>query len=154
VNGKSLGVKKRNSQDFPAAGLRWSAAFVKGNNTVSVVAKKGNTKVEDNISFQYQTEKWGKPAQLKIEKLSEENGIATVQVKLYDDKNVQCLDAVNFVRFGLAGDGELIDDLGTSTGSRYVQMYNGRAIIRIKTNKGKNAVSAKVEGLPTALIQL
>jgi beta-galactosidase len=154
VNGKSMGVKKRNSQDFPAAGLRWNAVFVKGNNTVKVIAKKGAVKVEDNISFQYQTEKWGKPSQLKIEKVSEVNGVATVEVKLYDDKKVQCLDAVNFVRFGLAGDGELIDDLGTSSGSRYVQLYNGRAIIRINTNKSKNVVTAKVDGIPTAFINL
>jgi hypothetical protein len=30
------------------------------------------------------------------------------------------------------GDGKLIDNLGTSSGSRYVQPYKGRAVIRIK----------------------
>jgi beta-galactosidase len=89
-----------------------------------------------------------------IEKISEENGVATVQVKLLDEKNVQCLDAANWIRFGLTGDGELVDDLGTSSGSRYVQMYNGRAIIRVKTKQGKSVVSAKVEGVPTAFINL
>ena len=89
-----------------------------------------------------------------IEKLSEENGVATIEVKLFDDKNVQCLDAANWIRFGLAGDGELIDDLGTSSGSRYVQMYNGRAIIRVKTKNGKSVVSAKVDGVPTVFINL
>ena len=41
VNGKSYGVKKRNSQDFPAAGLRWNVKLNKGENTVNVIAKKG-----------------------------------------------------------------------------------------------------------------
>jgi beta-galactosidase len=154
VNGKSAGVKKRNSQDFPAAGLRWNVKLNKGENVVRVVAKKMKMQVEDTIRFQYQTEKWSKPAKTIIEKISEENGVATLQVKLLDEKNIQCLDAANPVRFGLTGDGEMLDDLGTSSGSRYVQMYNGRAIIRIKTKQGKSVVSAKVEGVPTAFINM
>ena len=36
------------------------------------------------------------------------------------------------VRFSLAGGGVLIDNQGTSTGSRVVQLYNGRAQISIR----------------------
>lgn len=154
VNGKSAGVKKRNSQDFPAAGLRWNAKFNKGLNKVYVVARKNKQQVIDEISFQYQTEKWGKPSKAIIEKIKEENGITTVQVKLFDDKNIQCLDAANWIRFGLTGDGKLMDDLGTSSGSRLVQLYNGRAIIRVQTNNGKSVVSAKIDGVPTAFMNL
>jgi beta-galactosidase len=152
VNGKSMGIKKRNSQDFPAAGLRWNVVLNKGKNDVKVIAKKGKIVIEDEISFQYQTDKWGKPAKLLIEKVKEENGIITLQAKLLDDKNVQCLDAANWIRFGLTGDGELIDNQGTSSGSNYVQLYNGRATISVKTKNGKSAVSAKVEGVPTVFI--
>jgi len=154
LNGKSYGIKKRNSQDFPAAGLRWELPFNKGGNSIRVVAKKGKTTIQDTISFQYQTEKWGKPALAQIEKLGEENGIATVQVKLLDAKQLQCLDATASVRFALAGDGKLIDNLGTPSGSRYVQLYNGRAIIRVKTNGGKSVVSAKVDGVATVFVNL
>src|SRR4030095_15075747 len=152
VNGKSLGVKKRNSRDFPAAGLRWNVVLNKCKNEVKVIARRDKTTVEDAISFQYQTEKWGKPAKLFIEKLSEEKGIVTMQVKLVDDKNIQCLDAANWVLFGLTGDGELIDDLGTSSGSRYVQMCNGRAVLRVKKGIGPSAFSVKSDGIPTALL--
>jgi beta-galactosidase len=154
VNGKSYGIKKRNSQDFPAAGLRWNVLFNKGNNEVRVIAKKGKVQVRDSIRFEYQVEKWGKPAKLAFEKIGEENGIATMQVKLLDDKGVLCLDAANWVRFKLAGDGQLIDNLGTSSGSRYVQAYNGRAIIRIQTNSGKNVVSAHADSMATAFLNL
>jgi beta-galactosidase len=154
VNGKSLGVKKRNSQDFPAAGLRWNTPLVAGKNNVRVIAKKGKTVVEDQISFDYQTEKWDKPARMTVQKISEENGIATIEVNLLDSKNVKCLDSRSWIRFGLAGDGELIDNQGTSSGSRLVQAYNGRAIIRVKTNQGKNTVSVKSEGIPTTIISL
>lgn len=149
VNGKSYGVKKRNSQDFPAAGLRWNVKLEPGLNSINVIARKGKDFVRDNLSFQYQTETWGKPAKLVIEKVKEANGIATVQARVLDEKGVQCLDATNWLRFGLAGDGKLIDNQGTSSGSRYVQMYNGRAIIRVQTNNGVSVVSAQSTGLKT-----
>jgi beta-galactosidase len=154
VDGKSLGVKKRNSQDFPAAGLRWNVKLAQGNHEVKAIGKKGKTQVRDEISFQYQTEKWGKPAKLVIEKLGAFQDTAAIQVKLLDDKNVQVLDSRDWVRFALVGDGELIDNLGTSSGSRYVQMYNGRAIIRVKLNKGKSVASARANELPATFINL
>jgi beta-galactosidase len=154
VNGKSQGIRRRKSQDFPAAGLRWELPFTKGGYQLRVVGRKGKEKVEDEISFRYQTEKWDKPTKAVIEKVKEENGITTLEVKLYDQNNVQCLTSADWVRFGLVGDGKLNDNQGTSTGSRYVQLYNGRAIIRVQTNGGKSVVSAKVGELPSAFIHL
>ncbi len=154
VNGKSYGVKKRNSQDFPAAGLRWNVPFNKGTINVKVIAKKGKIVLEDAISFQYQTEKWTKPVKLILEKIKEENGEVTLQVKANDEKNILCLDAINWIRFGITGDGKLIDNQGTSSGSNYVQLYNGRAIIRLKTNNGHSVVSVKSDGMPTVFINL
>lgn len=154
VNGKSLGVKKRNSQDFPAAGLRWLVPMNKGKYTFKVVAKKGKVTVTDEIVQEYQTDKWGKPAQLTLEKIDEKDGVVTLEAKLFDAQKVLCLDAVNLVAFGLVGDGELIKDQGTSTGSSKVQLYNGRAIIKVKTNKGKSVVSLQSKGLPTVFLNL
>jgi beta-galactosidase len=154
VNGKSYGIKKRNSQDFPAAGLRWNLPLKKGSYNVHVMARKGKTVVSDTIRFEYQTEKWAQPAQVSLKKIREENGIITLEAKLYDSNNVQCMDAVNWIRFGLTGDGTLIDNLGTSGGSRLVQLYNGRATIRIQTNGGRSVASAKVDQLPVAFINL
>jgi len=154
LNGKSCGIKRRNSPDFPAAGLRWTLSFRKGENTLKVIARKGKTLVTDSISFQYQTEKWGKPAKILLEKLQEDKGVTTVGVRLVDANNIPCLDAADWVRFGLAGEGQLIDDLGTSTGSRYVQACNGRALIRVRTDKGRSVVSVKAGLLPTAFLEL
>ncbi|AMP98108.1 glycoside hydrolase [Pedobacter cryoconitis] len=154
LNGKSFGVKKRNSQDFPAAGLRWNLPFVKGENTVTVVGKKGKVTVKDEIKFTYQIEKWTKPAKLTLTKIDQKDDIATVEVKLYDDKNIQCLDAVNWINFSLAGEGKLMDNLGTSSGSRKVQAYNGRAIIKVKLNKGKSVVAVQSDGLSAAFTNL
>ena len=154
VNGKNVGTKKRNSQDFPAAGLRWTVSLQKGENILKVIGRKGKIIVQDSIRQQYQTAKWGKPARVQVEKISEENGIATVSAQLVDEKNIPCLDAADWVSFGLAGEGRLIDDLGTSTGSRHVQAYNGRALIRVRTQQGRSVVSVKGGTLPTVFLNL
>lgn len=154
LNGKSYGIKKRNSQDFPAAGLRWVVTFKKGSNNIRVVAKKGKVIVTDEITQVYQTDRWDKPAKLIVEKTADENGFATVQVKVLDKNGIQCLDAVNWISFSLSGDGILQDDLGTSSGARKVQAYNGRAIIKVQTQNGKSVVGVQSPGLQTVFINL
>ncbi|HET6974102.1 MAG TPA: glycoside hydrolase family 2 TIM barrel-domain containing protein [Pyrinomonadaceae bacterium] len=142
VNGVSAGVKKRNSQDFPAAGLRWLVKFKAGENVVRAVGKNA----EDEIRFVYQTEKWDKPAKLV---LNVSNSI--VEAQLVDAKGVLCLDARNIVRFGITGDGRLIDNLGTSSTSRKVELYNGRAQISVES-KGQLVLSVSADALPTAFL--
>jgi len=154
LNGKSMGLKKRNSQDFPTAGLRWNVIFAKGENHLKIVARKGRDVVTDEISFQYQTEKWGAPAKMVFEKIALQGNTITLQVKFLDKNGVQCLDAINYAEFVFVGDGKLLDNLGTSSGSRKVQAYNGRAIIRAVLT-GKQAVAGvKSEGLETVMIKL
>jgi beta-galactosidase len=157
VNGKSAGVKHHNSQDFPAAGLRWMTPFAAGRNTLRVVAKKGAATVTDEIEFLYQTEKWSTPADLKLTEKSRSGSadkeIVTVEAKLYDAKGVLCLDARNQVRFSIAGAGTLIDNRGTSTGSRAVQLYNGRAEISF-TRGDKVVVGVASAGLPTSFLEV
>jgi len=154
VNGKSLGIKKRNSQDFPAAGLRWLVPMQKGNYNIKVVAKKGKVTVTDEVTQAYQTEKWGKPAKLVLQKVSEADGLTTVEVKAYDANNVLCLDAATEVRFNLLGDGELIKNQGTSAAAAKVQLYNGRAVISLRTNNQKNVVSVSSTGLSTTFLTI
>jgi beta-galactosidase len=154
VNGKSQGIKKRNSQDFPAAGLRWMVNYQEGKNVIKVIAKRGKETVTDEITQEYQTTKWGKPAKLVLQKIADTDGKITIVAKLLDANNVLCLDAQNYVYFGLTGDGKLIDNQGTSSGSRKVQLYNGRAEISLYTNGGKNVTSVKSEGIPTVFLNL
>ena len=154
LNGRSCGVKQRKSQDFPAAGLRWPVKFKEGENKVRVVARKNGVEVTDEISFLYQTAKWTKPAKLDLREVARKDGVVTVETRLFDDSGVQCLDARERVRFALAGDGELLDNLGTSTGSREVELYNGRALISLKTNGGASEVSVHSKGVPTVFLKV
>jgi beta-galactosidase len=156
VNGVSAGVKKRDAQDFPCAGLRWMTPFVAGKNSLRVVAKKGAVTVRDEIEFVYQTETWDKPVELRLVQVG--SGVrdgkptVTVEAKLYDAKGVLCLDAKNPVRFSVAGSGRLIDNLGTPTGSRVVQLYNGRAEISLVAGEGKSFVAVVSEGIAAAFV--
>ena len=142
VNGKSAGVKHRNSQDFPAAGLRWLTPFSPGQNNLRVVAKQGSTTVTDEINFLYQTDKWGKPASLKLTEIHRDADKVTVEATLYDAKGILCLDARHQVRFSVAGGAKLIDNLGTPRGSRVVQLYNGRARITLQAAPALQSVVA------------
>ena len=125
VNGVPQGIKKRNSRDYPAAGLHWNCKLQAGENTV-IALSKGKAVVADTLRFVYETRTWGKPAQLQAKVThcgGESSGdISMVEVQLTDAKGVPCLDAVNYIEFGLAGDGQLIENQGTSTGSRKVQV--------------------------------
>src|SRR4029077_17453750 len=77
VNGQSQGVKKRNSQDFPAAGLRWMVKLSPENH-LRAAGRKGPQTVEDEISFRYQTQKWGKPTQLQLREAGRKGDLVTI----------------------------------------------------------------------------
>ncbi|HXU79854.1 MAG TPA: glycoside hydrolase family 2 TIM barrel-domain containing protein [Polyangia bacterium] len=153
VNGVSQGSKQRQSQDFPAAGLRWMVKLHPGANKLKVVARaKTGATVTDEITQRYQTQPWGKPARLVLEAAGRSGDLATVRVRCLDAKGVLCLDARNVIRFGLTGDGRLIDNLGTSTGSRQVELWNGMGQISVALNRGQSAVSVTGKDLGTAFV--
>jgi len=153
LNGKSLGTMQRDSQNFPAAGLRWKVAFASGSNNLHVVATKGSVTVVDDVTLTYQTEPWAKPAQLRLRESARKGNVVTVGVTLHDSNGIQCLDSRNVIRFSLAGDGKLIDNLGTARGSRELQLYNGRAEISL-TRHGGSVIGVASDGLPPAFLNL
>lgn len=156
VNGVPMGVKRRNSQDFPAAGLRWNVKFAPGLNRLRVAATRGAVTVTDEVEFLYQTEAWGKPAELRLrEKARTGSGPArvTVEAHLCDAGGVLCLDAQQSIRFSLSGAGRLIDNLGTTRASRELQLANGRAQISLDAHGGCE-LHAAVEGVAAARLRV
>ncbi len=153
-NGDSLGKRKRNSQDFPAAGLRWLVRLDAGIQHLRAAGFKDGKKVTDEITFRYETRQWGKPAQLELYEITRNPEQVTIETRLLDADGVVCLNATNVVDFELAGDGTLIDNLGTSHASRKVQVYNGRAVIDVKLNQGVSVLSVSSENVPTSFITL
>ena len=154
VNGVSVGVKQRNSTNFPAAGLSWNVRLKKGSNTLRAVGKSAGAEVSDKICQEYQTATWSKPAKLTLNELSRSNGVVTIETRAFDKKGVPCLDAANVVRFGLTGDGRLIDNLGTVSGSRVVQLCNGRAQISLQLTGQAAVASVSSDGLKTLFLNV
>ena len=155
LNGVSQGVRQRDSQNFPAAGLRWSVPFDEGVNALRAVGKRHGTTVSDEIVLRYESRTWGKPHHLRLQELPTTNGNLRVQAELLDEAGVVCLDARDFIRFDHAGDGRLLDDLGTARGSRFVQLANGRAQIDVAIREsGQATVSAAIKGVQTVLLPL
>lgn len=154
LNGQSLGRKTRNSQNFPAAGLRWRVNFAEGQNNVAAVGYKNGKQFKDVVTWGYETRQWGKPAAMILTTFKDQDGSDWVEVLLSDKNGVPCLDSTVFIRFSLVGDGHLLDNLGTSDGARKVQVYNGRARIRVDANGGSNVVAVSSDGLKTKFITL
>ena len=154
VNGVSAGVKHRKIDDFPAAGLHWSVKLKEGANTLRAVGRRDGVEVSDEIQVGYQTAVWGKPAKIELKEIAQANGTATIEARVLDKDRVPCLDAANVVRFGLTGDGRLLDNLGTSTGSRAVQLYNGRAQIGVQLTGLAAVASVKSEGIETEFLNI
>jgi beta-galactosidase len=154
LNGVSCGVRYRDPQNFPAAGLRWELAFKPGVNELRVVAEKDGVTVEDIVKLRYQTETWGTAAELRLTSFSLDDGTVMVEAEAFDASGVFCADAADFVRFGLAGDGRMLDNRGTVTGSRYIQLANGKARIRIDPRGGSSAISVSADGIQTAFHQI
>ena len=134
VNGHSYGKKQRNIKDYPAQGFHWNVKLRKGTNTIRAISAN----LSDEITCEYQTEKWGTPAQIT---LSYADGLVTALV--CDEKGVPCLDSKEWLEFSMIGDGKIVQNQGTVTGSRRIQAANGKATVRVE-GKGRSVVVAKV----------
>ncbi|MCW3467967.1 glycoside hydrolase family 2 protein [Chitinophaga nivalis] len=154
VNGKSVGIRQRNLQDFPAAGLRWEVPLQTGENHIKVVGRNGKQTYSDEVTWHYQTEEWTRPVKLVVEKVSEGNDTALVKVKALDAKGILCLDAAQQVAFTIAGKGMLIDNQGTAGGSRKVQLANGQASIRVVLHGEKSMLAVTAARMATGWVAL
>ena len=151
VNGVSQGVRFRKVQDYPAMGFHWDVNLLSGRNEILAI---GDKNLKDSICQDYQTETWGIPHHIRLNILSKENDVVMLEAQVEDKNNLKCLDFSDFIYFDAIGDAELIENQGTSTGSRKIQASNGRARIRLRLSNragilGKAVVCAKVGQLPT-----
>lgn len=154
VNGRSMGSRNRNPQLFPAAGLSWNVVLNNGPNSFRAVGKKGKSVVVDELVQEYQTAKWGAESQTVVKVSEVINDHVWIEAALHDEKGIPCLDSRNYIFFELAGDGKMLDNLGTSSGSRKVQAFNGRARIQVKLNGGVSKMAVKSEGLKTVFVDI
>ena len=135
VNGISAGRHHRDMMDYPAQGFHWNVVLKKGINTIKAVSGV----LTDEITFEYQTERWGKPATIRLSRINDN----LIEAQLCDANGIRCLDNSDWMEFSIIGDGELLENQGTSTGSRRIQAANGRATIRVKSQTGDYIVGVR-----------
>jgi beta-galactosidase len=154
---RSLGVKRRNSQDFPAAGLRWTMEFPAGAVSLRALGRRAGKTVTDEIQFVYETRQWGPPARFELKELSRSGKDVTVEALLVDQAGAPCLDSRAVIHFSAAGEGQMLDNLGTVGGSRVVQLANGRAWMTYRmesANGGECVAGITAGGVPPAFLKL
>lgn len=142
INGISQGRKKRNSQDFPAAGLHWNAVLKEGNNEIEATGYNGKLRLNDKIQQQYQTRNWNKPTEIRLTQTMLDQETVLVQAELVDKDGIRCLDACNFIEFGCTDNKALLQHQGTVRGSRRIQVANGLASICVNKANAPIVVSA------------
>jgi beta-galactosidase len=153
LNGRSVGKKHRLPSDFPCSGLRWNLAFDEGQNELRAVASGAGKQLEDSVSFRYETRKWKKPERLMLSSTAVSEHRSLIRVELVDEAGVCCLDARDVITYSLAGSGRLVDNLGTPTGSRVVQLRNGRSQILVEHTQAI-AIACATKSVPSATLLL
>ncbi len=155
LNGVSLGRKKRDSQDYPAAGLRWNVRMRPGDNIFKAVGyNRDGHQVSDEMTQNYLTTQWGKEDRLDVSVVDMGAGLSKVNVVVTDADGIPCLDSRRVIRFQLSGDGRLIKNLGTAGGSSKVEAANGRASVCVEGNNGQSVVAVMSPGLPTQFVTI
>ncbi|WP_418263693.1 glycoside hydrolase family 2 protein [Flavobacterium faecale] len=145
LNGKSLGIKKRNTLSFPAAGLSWTLNFEEGENNLEAIGKtKDGKKVTDVLKLNYRFTKNTEAIDLKLEYKVLEDNYYLVTATAIDKKGLRCLDYEERVYFQCLNGGEAIVSQGTPTGSEVIEMANGQASIKIKRNSDKKPLQVTV----------
>ncbi|MEQ9307089.1 MAG: DUF4982 domain-containing protein, partial [Marinoscillum sp.] len=146
LNGRSLGIKKRNINQFPACGLNWEVNFKEGNNQLRAVAINGEnvTTATDQLEVNYSFRKAGKPEELALNYQLLENGNYLVTATAVDSEKSRCLDYEEKVYFQCLTGGKLLENLGTPTGSSVIAMANGKASIEVIPNKYSESLTVTV----------
>ncbi len=152
LNNQNLGMKTRDSQDYPAAGLRWKTPFKEGVNQVKVRAYQGDIVIEDSIEFIYETRKWGLPEKVEYEIKQLNENESEIEIIAVDKQGVICLDSKNWVKFSYVGSGKMEDNMGTYGGSHKIQLANGRATIRVTHRNSQGVLCVSVDGLNPVFI--
>lgn len=146
LNGRSLGIKKRNINQFPACGLNWEVNFKEGNNQLRALAINGEnvTTATDQLEVNYSFRKAGKPEELALNYQLLENGNYLVTATAVDSEKSRCLDYEEKVYFQCLTGGKLLENLGTPTGSSVIAMANGKASIEVIPNKYSESLTVTV----------
>lgn len=138
VNGADQGERTRDRTSFPAQGLRWSVQFAEGENRLEARCA-GEPEGRDTLTVHYTHAQAGKADHIAMRSRLLPNGHVLVEATIVDAKGERVLSSSDRVYFGHNGDGQLLADRGTPTGSSIIEAANGRAAIEVEIPRGGHA---------------
>lgn len=148
LNGKSLGVKERKPTEFPAGGLVWQVPFIQGDNQLLVKGRSDQVKVEDELQVTYLIGHHGPFAKLLLNTIPIDNERVLIEAEAVDVNGNRALDFSERAYFSLLdGNGELLENQGTPTGSSTIEMANGYAAIEFKPGNQSSRVEVRTQNI-------
>jgi beta-galactosidase len=141
VNGHALGARVRDRTSFPAQGLRWNVAFAEGDNRIAALcAGADEATVADSLTVHYTHELPGKVDHIALAARDLDNGHVLVDATIVDAAGRRVLSSADRLYFSLEGNGALLADYGSPTGSSIIEAANGRAAIEVvRPEPGRHA---------------
>lgn len=155
LDGKSLGVKQRDPQQFPAGGLVWKVPFVNGLNKLLVKGVSDAVNVEDQLDVTYLIGHHGPFATLKLSAKPLSDRRFLIEAEAQDKDGNRVLDFSDRVYFFNVGEsGRLIENQGTPTGSSIIAMANGYAAIEFEMGPSPALIEFRTQNIKAAFITL
>ncbi|HOI28695.1 MAG TPA: glycoside hydrolase family 2 TIM barrel-domain containing protein [Melioribacteraceae bacterium] len=141
LNDVSQGRLKKDITKFPASGLSWSVNFSSGKNILKAVGfcEIGKS-AEHQFEVNYSYEKHGTADKIILSYERLKNGNYLITATAVDINGNRALDYNRRIYFSSLGSGELLQNLGTPTGSSVIEMANGKAVIEFKPVPSEEAV--------------
>ncbi len=155
-NGKSLGRRARNIQDYPAAGLHWDVVFQEGKNDLVAQGYVDDKLItEDNHSVRYIIGKPGNPHDIKLSSQNLPSGNILVRASVVDKEGELCPDYNKRVYFDINGPGALLKYQGTPTGSDVIEFASGKAAIEfIPGENGLTTIEARTQDFKGSYLRI
>tara|TARA_B100000809_G_scaffold19840_3_gene17494 strand:- start:19433 stop:22666 length:3234 start_codon:yes stop_codon:yes gene_type:complete len=138
LNGKSLGRKQRNIENFPASGLYWDVDFKEGHNSLAVTGFSADKiTTQDALNLNFTNKKSGKLYEFDLTAKKRVDGLIEISAIAVDAEGVRVLQAKDRVYFSHTNEGvggELLTAYGTPNKSAILTLANGVAKILFKPN--------------------
>ena len=156
LNGVSLGKKTKQPTVFPAGGLVWKVPFKEGQNRLAVRGYRDELKVaDDSQDVNYHIGRHGRFDHVRLTIKPLANGNRLVIVEALDKNNLRVLNYSEPVYFSnLSGQGQLLKDQGTPTGSEKIEMANGYATIEYIPGNKASTIEVRSQNIKGAYISV
>ncbi len=98
----------------------------------------------DTLPVAYSYQKNGLPERIGLSSVQLNDGRIRTEARIFDQQGRLCLDYNKRIYFAHDGDGVLMHDYGTPTGSEVIEAANGKAaVVLIRRQGGKDVVEAR-----------